>query len=152
MIDPPPALSNHPSAGELGADECAREVGAEDRIEILIGHLEQVLGGADAMVDDHDVEPAESVHGRRDQAFHIGAPGGVAGHGAGRAAGVGDVGSDGIEVRPAASGEHHVRAGARQGLGHLGAEAAARAGDERGAAAEIEGVGRHRFLLPQVAT
>ena len=59
-------LGLHDDGGILGAEEIARIVDACDEVEILLLHLRDGAGAHDARVGEHEIEPAEELHGFAD--------------------------------------------------------------------------------------
>jgi len=140
--DDPPALAllAHPDRGGPGAGEGAAQVGGDDGVELLIGHLPHRGVAQDARVVDQDVEPAVLGDGAVDEGL-----GGLAAAdgddlGDGGAARGGDCvdggGRDvGVDVV-----DHDRGAAAGQLAGVGEAEAPARSGDDGDLAGQVHGV------------
>ncbi|MHC2413494.1 hypothetical protein ACVJGC_006085 [Bradyrhizobium diazoefficiens] len=80
--DPAAALRDHLPGSRLHAEEGAFQIDADDFVEFLFGDLEDVPVAGDAGIVDHDVEPAELLHGGRNELVDVGALGDVADDGA----------------------------------------------------------------------
>ena len=81
------ALLPHADGGGAGTGERTPEMGGDDGVEVVVGHLPQHAVAQDARVGDEHVEPAELADGAGDQA--VGGLGGADGDGLGDGAGAG---------------------------------------------------------------
>jgi hypothetical protein len=103
---------------------------------VRLAHFDERLGDVAAGVVHQHVEHRH----RRDDFPDFGGAQDVAGHRVGLAAGGADLGSGLLDLVPGPCNQPHFRAGLREGDGAGAADAAAGAGDERGAAIEAESV------------
>lgn len=135
----PLALLAHPDGGGSGTGEGGAEVGGDDGVEVVVGHLPQHPVTQDACVGDHDVETAEGV----DRAGHEA----VRGLGGADCDGLGDgpaarlddrlggpFGDLGVQIVDDDTGTGRCEGG---GVGK--AEAASTAGDDGDLASEVQG-------------
>ena len=132
------ALFEHLLAGGARHDPGLVDVGVHDLEEILdllvddLGHFVEPAG------HHQDVEAAEFVDGERDDLiavfFRRGAQRDAGRLGAELLA----FGRDLLQLRVLARGQHHIGAGAGQGLGRQRAESAGGAGHDRGLALDVE--------------
>ncbi len=125
--------------GARGAD-IAVELQRETVLPVVLGQREEIgaLGGAGVV--HQDVEPAERRDRGIDSGLHSGGFAQVAGEDAGAVCSRerGDAVRHLVQLRPVARGEADLHAFPRQFLGDRRADAAARAGDQRGLAAQVQ--------------
>jgi hypothetical protein len=125
------ALPRHLPRRRLGAEEIAPDIHRQHLAQgvgiDLLGRLRQV----DAGIAMHDVEPAEALHRRLDQALAIRRPGGVEREPDRLAPGGADLVGRALRFGKRARAGDDGRAGRGHALGDRASEAAARSGDDR---------------------
>ncbi|CAB4924196.1 unannotated protein [freshwater metagenome] len=134
--------------GGAGAGERAAQVGGDDRVELLVGHLPQRGVAQDAGVVDQHVQPAELGDGAVDQ--RLGGLAGPDGHDLGD--GAAPVGGDRVDGGLRDLGVHVVDhdggAAAGQLLGVGEAEAPAGSGDDGDLAGQLHGFSSVQGVVP----
>ena len=119
--------------------EAGGEVRVDDGLPVGISGFEDRLADGAAGVVDQDVEPAVAVLQGGDGGDGGGGVGDIEAEDAGGGgAAFGKGGGAGLEGCVVAAVKKYVGAGGGEGLGHVPAEAARRAGDQREPAGEVE--------------
>jgi hypothetical protein len=129
---PRPAL-HHLARHGLAHQERALDVDADHRVEVGLGHVQEIRSLEDAGVVDQHVDAAMRGQGARDQRVHVGLVADVAVH-----VDPAEFGCQRLARRVGQIGQHHVGAFAREAAGAGLADALGAAGDDDDAAVVAE--------------